>query len=76
MEVFCAPTLEQETEEIARRVLEEAARGRPFHEMGIVLRTRDPYAPALTTALARFGIPARGESDTCMKQRGLLASQG
>jgi ATP-dependent helicase/DNAse subunit B len=59
VEVFCAPTLEQEIEEIARRILEEAARGRPFHEMGIVLRTRDPYAPALKTTLARFGIPAR-----------------
>lgn len=56
---FCAPTLEQETEEIARRILGEAARGRPFREMGIVLRTRDPYAPALETTLARFGIPTR-----------------
>ena len=45
VEAFCAATLEQETEEIARRVLEEVARGRPFHEIGIVLRTRDPYAP-------------------------------
>ena len=59
VKAFCAPTLEQETEEIARRVLEEADGGRPFHEMGIVLRARDPYAPALTTTLARFGIPAR-----------------
>jgi ATP-dependent helicase/DNAse subunit B len=59
VEAFCAPTLEQETEEIARRVLEEAAHGRPFHEMGIVLRARDPYAPALKTTLTRFGIPAR-----------------
>lgn len=59
VEAFCAATLEQETEEIARRILEEAARGRPFHEIGIVLRTRDPYGPALKTTLARFGIPAR-----------------
>ena len=59
VEAFCAATLEQETEEIARRVLEEVSRGRPFHEIGIVLRTRDPYAPALQTTLARFGIPAR-----------------
>ena len=27
--------------------------------MGIVLRTREPYAPALATTLARFGIPTR-----------------
>jgi ATP-dependent helicase/DNAse subunit B len=56
---FCAATLEQETEEIARRILDEAARGFPLHDIGIVLRTRDPYAPALETTLARFGIPVR-----------------
>ncbi len=58
-EAFCAATLEQETEEIARRILDEAARGVPLHDIGIVLRTRDPYAPALETTLARFGIPVR-----------------
>jgi RecB family exonuclease len=58
-EAFCAPTLEQETEEIARRILDEAARGVPLHDIGIVLRTRDPYAPALESTLARFGIPVR-----------------
>src|SRR5262249_11089652 len=56
---FSAPTLERETEEIARRILEHAARGRLFREMSIVLRSRDPYGPALETTLARFGIPAR-----------------
>jgi hypothetical protein len=56
---FSAATLDRETEKIARRVLDYAARGRAFREMGIVLRSRDPYAPALETALARFGIPAR-----------------
>jgi ATP-dependent helicase/DNAse subunit B len=58
-ELFRAPTLEQEAEEIARRILEESAKGRPFREMGIVLRAREPYAPALATTLARFGIPSR-----------------
>ncbi len=57
--VFSAPTLQRETEEIARRILAEAAAGRPFREIGIVLRTREPYGPALETTLARFGIPAR-----------------
>jgi ATP-dependent exoDNAse (exonuclease V) beta subunit len=57
--LLCAPTLERETEEIARRILEHASNGRAFGEMGIILRTRDPYLPALETALARFGIPAR-----------------
>ncbi len=57
--VFSAPTLERETEETARRILDEAASGRPFREMGVIVRTHDPYAPALETTFARFGIPAR-----------------
>jgi RecB family exonuclease len=56
---FSALTLEHETEEIARRILKEASQGRRFREMGIILRTREPYGPALETTLARFGIPAR-----------------
>jgi len=56
---FAAPTLEREVEEIGRRILDEAARGRSFREMGVILRVRGPYAPALETTLARFGIPAR-----------------
>jgi hypothetical protein len=58
-EIFSALTLEHETEEIARRILNEASRGRPFREMGIILRSREPYGPALQTTLARFGVPAR-----------------
>jgi ATP-dependent helicase/DNAse subunit B len=57
--VFSAATIEREVEEIARRILEQHAQGRLFREMGILLRTRDPYAPLLETTLARFGIPAR-----------------
>ena len=33
-----APGIEREAEEIARRILEQAAAGRPFREMGIVVR--------------------------------------
>lgn len=58
-EIFCAAAIEQETEEITRRILEETARGRQLREIGIVVRTREPYASALATTLARFGIPAR-----------------
>lgn len=58
--LFRAATIEREVEEIARRILEVAGNGRPFHEMGIVLRSRDPYGPLVETTLARFGIPARG----------------
>lgn len=56
---FSAPTLDREVEEIARRILDEAQRGRPFREIGVILRVQDPYAPALRTVFARFGIPAR-----------------
>lgn len=56
---FSAATIEREVEEIARRVLSYAAHGRSFREMGIVLRSRDPYAGLVETTLARFGIPAR-----------------
>jgi ATP-dependent helicase/DNAse subunit B len=58
-ELFSAATPEREAEEIARRILEHAAQGRPFREIGIVLRSRDPYGPLVETTLARFGIPAR-----------------
>jgi len=57
--VFAAPTLDREVEQIALRILEHHARSRDFREMGILLRMRDPYAPALERTLARFGIPAR-----------------
>jgi hypothetical protein len=46
-------------EQIAARILEYHARGREFREMGILLGVRDPYAAALESTLARFGIPAR-----------------
>ncbi len=54
-----APGIEREAEEIARRILEQAAAGRPFREMGIVVRAEDTYVPVLRTTLERFGIPAR-----------------
>jgi len=56
---FSAATIEREVEEIARRILTYAVQGRSFREMGIVLRSRDPYAGVVETTLARFGIPAR-----------------
>ncbi len=56
--IFRAPTIEREVEEIARQILDAAGRGRPFREIGIVLRSRDPYGPLVLATLARFGIPA------------------
>jgi ATP-dependent helicase/DNAse subunit B len=57
--VFAAPSLEQEVEQIALRILDHSARGREFREMGVLLRVRDPYAGALEAVFARFGIPTR-----------------
>ena len=58
--LFAAATAEREVEEIARRILEQAAQGRPFREMGVVLRSRQPYGPLIETTFRRFGIPVRG----------------
>jgi len=56
---FSAATIEREVDEIARRILALAAEGREFRGIGIVLRSREPYAGVVETTLARFGIPAR-----------------
>ncbi|MEP6962096.1 MAG: PD-(D/E)XK nuclease family protein [Acidobacteriota bacterium] len=56
---FCASTMEREVEEIARRIVAEVAKGRRFREIGVVLRSRDPYGPLVETTLARFRIPSR-----------------
>lgn len=57
--VLRTTNMEREAEEIAARITSEASRGRPFREIGIVLRSRDPYGPLIETTLARFGIPYR-----------------
>jgi ATP-dependent helicase/DNAse subunit B len=57
--LFSATTPEREAEEIARRILDYTGRGRRFRDIGIVLRSREPYGPLIQTTLARFGIPAR-----------------
>jgi len=55
--VVRAANMERETEEIARRILEQAAAGRPFREMGVIVRP-EAYVPVLRTTFHRFGIPA------------------
>jgi len=57
--VVKAPGIERETEEIARRILEQAGAARPFREMGIVVRSPESYRAVLRSTLGRFGIPAR-----------------
>jgi ATP-dependent helicase/DNAse subunit B len=59
MALVRAPGIEREAEEIARRILEQAAAGRPFREMGIIVRAAGTYVPVLRSTLERFGIPAR-----------------
>ncbi len=52
-------SVERETEEIARRILAQADSGLAFRDMGIVVRSEEPYVPLLRATLERFGIPAR-----------------
>jgi RecB family exonuclease len=54
-----APGIERETEEIARRILEQAAAGRPFREIAVIVRPAESYVPVLRSTFERFGIPAR-----------------
>jgi len=58
-QIVRADTMEAEAAEIARRILDEAGRGRSFREMGVVVRSRAPYVSLLRETFQRFGIPAR-----------------
>jgi ATP-dependent helicase/DNAse subunit B len=53
-----ASGIERECDEIARRIVEQASAGRPFREMGIIVRA-EAYVPILRATLERFAIPAR-----------------
>src|SRR6185312_1650706 len=57
---------------IARRILEQNAAGRPFHEMGIIVRAAETYVPLLRSTLERFGIPARFYFDSKLDQHSAL----
>ena len=54
-----AASIERESEEIARRILEQTAVGRPLGEIGVIVHSAENYVPLLRTTLDRFGIPAR-----------------
>ncbi|MDP2054683.1 MAG: hypothetical protein Q8L75_13680, partial [Acidobacteriota bacterium] len=56
--LFSAPGEGRESLEIARRLLQEAARGTAFDEMAILLRAPGTYLSVLEHALDRAGIPA------------------
>src|SRR6185312_5897812 len=64
---------------IARRILEEAAKGIPFDKIAVILRAPDLYASQVETALRRAAIPAyfaRGSRRPDPSGRALLALLG
>jgi ATP-dependent helicase/DNAse subunit B len=63
-----APGIEREVEEIARRILQQAAAGRPFREMGVIVRAPEIYVPTLRSTLERFGVPARFYFDNTLER--------
>jgi ATP-dependent helicase/DNAse subunit B len=67
-----APGIEREVEEIARRIVEQAAAGRPFREIGIIVRAQETYVPILRSTLDRFGIPARFYFDSKLKEHAAI----
>jgi RecB family exonuclease len=54
-----AHSFENEVTQIARGVLAARARGRHYREIGVIVRSAEPYVGALRTAFERFAIPAR-----------------
>lgn len=58
--LVAANSRQREVEEIALRVLEHHDRGLAWREMGIIIRSAEPYGPLLETTCARLGIPVRG----------------
>jgi ATP-dependent helicase/DNAse subunit B len=54
-----AATADQEASAIARMIIEERESGRPFREIGVIVRSEEPYVSVLKSAFARFSIPAR-----------------
>src|SRR5688572_16109064 len=74
--LFSAPGEGREAVEIARRLLQEAARGVPFDQMAVLLRAPQTYLGVLEHALDRAGIPAwfhRGTRRPDAAGRALLA---
>ena len=55
---FSAPGEGREAVEVARRILDEAARGVPFDEMAIVVRAPESYWGPIEQALERAKVPA------------------
>ena len=67
-----APGVHREVDEIARRILEQSGAGRPFREMGVIVRAAYMYVPSLRSTLERFGIPARFYFDTSLERHAVI----
>jgi ATP-dependent helicase/DNAse subunit B len=72
IELCEAPSIEREADEIARRILEQAAAGRPFRDMGVIVRSPELYEPILRATLDRFGIPARFYFDADLSKHAVV----
>jgi ATP-dependent helicase/DNAse subunit B len=57
--VVGAPSVDQEVEEVARRIVTS---NRPWREIAVVTRTPEIYRPAIEAVFTRFGIPFRMRS--------------
>jgi ATP-dependent helicase/DNAse subunit B len=68
--------IEREAEEIARRILQQAASGLAFRDMGIIVRAAGPYVPVLRTTLERFGIPAHFYFDARLEEHPVIRYLG
>ncbi len=65
---FRADSPEREADEIARRILHQSAQGRPFRDIGIILRQPDFLAPLISATLERYGIPFRSYNSSPLAQ--------
>ena len=74
--LVAAQGIEREAEEIARRILDQAASGLAFREMGIVVRAAGAYVPVLRATLARFGIPAHFYFDSRLDEHPVVRYLG
>ena len=76
VQLFSAPGEGREAVEIVRRLLQEAARGVPFDQMAVLLRSPQTYLGVLEHALDRAAVPAwfhRGTRRPDPAGRALLA---
>jgi ATP-dependent helicase/DNAse subunit B len=69
VELLSAPGESREAVEIARRIVAEAARGRAFDRMAVLLRGPDHYRVHLAEAFARAGIAAHFTKGTTRPNR-------